>query len=356
MSNNTLEPKPSNHTGNGILPQPSENFVDTDRVTAITDRALSYLRVGYPVHFAGPAGTGKTTLAFHVAAQLGRPVSLIHGNHEFGAGDLVGKDSGYRRSSVIDNYVSSVLKTQEDVSVKWTNNRLTVACEQGHTLIYDEFNRTTAEANNTLLSILEEGILNVPRAGGGYVRVHPDFRVIFTSNPDEYAGVHRTQDALLDRMVTMNVDHYDAETEIEITSHKGQVDEHTAAFIVEIARQLRTINGGARPTIRSCIAMGQIVSDRELELGEPLFHDFAWDIFGPDAVNIEGVGPGADRSDFKAFLDNIAKRILGSAPLSIPEGSPADGRIRPVIDSETASQAQDPSPAKSRKRASRRAA
>jgi len=45
----------------------------------LAERALAYLEVGYAVHFAGAAGTGKTTLAFHVAAKLGRPVTLIHG-------------------------------------------------------------------------------------------------------------------------------------------------------------------------------------------------------------------------------------------------------------------------------------
>ncbi|MGB3194405.1 MAG: AAA family ATPase, partial [Phycisphaerae bacterium] len=65
--------------GDSILPEPGEGFVLTPYVKEITERALAYLKAGYPVHFAGPAGTGKTTLAFHVAAQLGRPVTLIHG-------------------------------------------------------------------------------------------------------------------------------------------------------------------------------------------------------------------------------------------------------------------------------------
>jgi hypothetical protein len=41
--------------------------------------------------------------------------------------------------------------------------------------------------------------LSLPRkcnGGDGYLEVHPSFRAIFTSNPQEYAGVHRSQDAL----------------------------------------------------------------------------------------------------------------------------------------------------------------
>ena len=90
---------PARQTFGTLVPQPSPSFVVTPAVEAITQRALGYLDCGYAVHLAGPAGTGKTTLAFHVAAQLGRPVTLIHGNDEFGASDLVGKEGGYRKSS-----------------------------------------------------------------------------------------------------------------------------------------------------------------------------------------------------------------------------------------------------------------
>ncbi len=83
---------------------------------------------------------------------------------------------------------------------------MTTACKNGNTLIYDEFTRSRPEANNALLSVLEEKFLNLPRlrrADKGYMDVHPDFRAIFTSNPEEYAGVHKTQDALMDRLITI---------------------------------------------------------------------------------------------------------------------------------------------------------
>jgi nitric oxide reductase NorQ protein len=146
-----------------ILPEASPEFVYTSYVQDLTERALAYLEVGYPVHFAGPAGTGKTTLAFHVAAQLGRPVTLIHGDDEFGSSDLVGRHAGYRKQKLIDNFIHSVLKTEESMNVLWMDNRLTTACKEGYILIYDEFTRSRPEANNALLSILEEGILNLPK-------------------------------------------------------------------------------------------------------------------------------------------------------------------------------------------------
>ena len=165
-------------SGDSVQPEASDEFVTSPYVDDLSQRALAYLRVGYPVHFAGPAGTGKTTLAFHVAAQLGRPVVLIHGDDEFAGSDLVGRDSGYRRSRVVDNYIHSVLRTEESMNTIWEDNRLTTACSQGYTLIYDEFTRSRPEANNSLLSVLEEKILNLPklrRAGAGLPPGQPRF-------------------------------------------------------------------------------------------------------------------------------------------------------------------------------------
>jgi len=151
------------HDDDGIEPEASEGFVSTPYVEDIVERALAYLEAGYPIHLAGPAGTGKTTLAFHIAAQLERPVTLIHGDDEFVTSDLIGRDSGYRTSKVIDNFIHSVLKTEEEMRSLWGDNRLTTACRSGHTLIYDEFTRSRPEANNVLLSVLEEKVLNLPR-------------------------------------------------------------------------------------------------------------------------------------------------------------------------------------------------
>ena len=187
------------------------DFVETPAVRSLTERASSYLCAGYPIHFSGPAGTGKTTLAMHVAAQLGRPVALIHGDDEYGSSDLVGGQLGYRSTRVVDNFIHSVMKTEESVAKTWVDHRLTNACKYGFTVIYDEFNRSRPEANNVLLAILEERLLEMPsgRVNEGYTCVHPNFRAIFTSNPEEYAGVHKTQDALLDRMITITVGQYD---------------------------------------------------------------------------------------------------------------------------------------------------
>ena len=103
----------------------------------------------------------------------------------------------------------------------WVDNRLTTACEKGFTLIYDEFNRSRDRRRTTSCSASwpkRSSICRSCASGEGYVDVHPDFRAIFTSNPEEYAGTHKTQDALMDRLITLHLNHYDRQTEILITS------------------------------------------------------------------------------------------------------------------------------------------
>jgi len=249
--------------GDDILPEPSKEFVCTPYVQELTARALTYLEAGFPVHFAGSAGTGKTTLAFHVAARLGRAVTLIHGDDEFSSSDLVGRDAGYRRHKLIDNFIHSVVKTEEELKSLWVDQRLTTACERGDTLIYDEFNRSRPEANNALLTILSERILNLPQlrsTSKGYLEVHPGFSAIFTSNPDEYAGTHQTQDALMDRLITIRLGHYDRETEVQITMARSGIPRPDASTIVDIVRNLRSVEvGNHRPTIRACIAIARVL-------------------------------------------------------------------------------------------------
>ncbi|MDO9575471.1 MAG: gas vesicle protein GvpN [bacterium] len=248
-----------------LLAKEQPNFVETPYVKDIINRALLYINAGYPVHFTGPTGTGKTSLALYVAAWLERPVILVHGDEEYSSSDLVGGEHGYRRRKVVDNFVHSVLKAEEDVAVRWIDNRLTVACKHGFTLIYDEFTRSRPEANNVLLSVLEEKILDLPIGRGekqNFLGVHPNFSAIFTSNPEEYAGVHKAQDALMNRMIPIKLSHYDRDTEIAITKAKSGISEEDAERVVDIVRELRNDwNGHSAPTVRACIMIAKILGE-----------------------------------------------------------------------------------------------
>jgi gas vesicle protein GvpN len=246
--------------GTVLEPRPLSDFVETPAVTSVAGRALAYIESGFPVHLRGAAGTGKTTLAMHVAARLGRPVVLIHGDEETSTSDLVGGEHGYWTRRVVDNFIHSVVKAEEEVSIKWVDNRLTLAAKHGLTLIYDEFTRSRPEANNVLLSVLQERMLDLPGANGGdsYLRVHPRFSCIFTSNPGEYAGVYRSQDALMDRMVTIDLSYMDEAAEVAITAARSGMEKADAMLVVRLVRGLRASGACAvAPSVRSCIKVAR---------------------------------------------------------------------------------------------------
>jgi len=251
-----------------LEPSPLPDFIETKAIKEITERALAYIKAGFPVHFRGPSGTGKTSLAMHVASKIGRPVVIFHGDEELTTSDLVGAESGIKRRKFVDQYVSRVYKLEENTQKSWVDNRLTVACKHGLTLIYDEFTRSRPEANNVLLPILQEKMINLPAARGeeSYLKVHPNFCAIFTSNPEEYAGVHKGADALRDRMITIDLDHFDQETEIAITKAKSNgLNLKGVEKIVNVVRGLRA-QGRCEfaPTVRACVMIGRTLQVKGL--------------------------------------------------------------------------------------------
>ena len=197
-----------------------------------------------------------------------------------------------------------MVKREENVSKIWVDNRLSTACRHGFTLIYDEFNRSRPEANNVLLGILEERLLELPSAhsGEGYVSVHPNFSAIFTSNPDEYAGVHKTQDALRDRMITIRVGQYDEETETAITASKSGLAHDQAARIVNIVRRFRSLGvDNHQPTIRASLMIGRLTALRQAhpECDDPVFVAVCRDVLSASTTKItrDGEAVGADHLD-----------------------------------------------------------
>ncbi|MFH1856383.1 MAG: gas vesicle protein GvpN [Candidatus Omnitrophota bacterium] len=296
-----------------LEPSPLPDFVQTKCTREITSRALSYIKAGFPVHFRGISGAGKTTLAMHIASKLNKPVILIHGDEEFTTSDLVGGEYGYRFRKVVDRFVSRVMKTEEDMTKHWVDNRLTVACKYGFTLIYDEFTRSRPEANNILLSILQEKIMDLPVGRNGedpYLKVHPEFTAIFTSNPEEYAGVHRSQDALRDRMITIDLDYFDYETEVAITRAKSKLCQGDVAIIVKIVQQLRE-SGKCEfaPTVRACIMIAKTMAAKRQRIASSngVFTQMCQDILSSETSR---VGSKTNQMRIKELVAGLVQKHI----------------------------------------------
>lgn len=266
-----------------ILKASPRRFVNTPAIERVVLRALRYLQSGFAVHLRGPAGIGKTTIALHLADLLGHPIMLLFGDDEFKTSDLIGNQSGYTRKKVVDNFIHSVVKLEDEVRQNWVDSRLTLACREGFSLVYDEFNRSRPEVNNVLLSALEEKLLVLPPNNNRseYIRVHPNFRAIFTSNPEEYCGVHATQDALLDRMITINLPEPDELTQQEILVQKVGIERESAVLVTRLVRAFRRKASTEKTSgLRACLMIAKICHEHSIPFlpEETDFRDVCQDI------------------------------------------------------------------------------
>src|SRR5262245_4330383 len=350
-----VTPSPDSGIATALAPRRRPDVVRTQTVEAITRRALAYLKAGFSVHFRGPAGTGKTTLALDTAALLNRPTVMITGDEDMATATLVGAQRGYHYRKVVDRFVHNVTKTEETTERRWADHRLTTACREGYTLIYDEFTRSRPEANNVFLSVLEEGLLVLPAQNQDepYVKVHPNFRVIFTSNPQEYAGVHDAQDALGDRIVTIDVGHADRELEIAIAAARSGLPQASVAPVIDLVQEFRgTGEYDQTPTLRSSIMICRMMAQERFRpaVDDPHFVQVCLDILG--AKSMSAAKADVKRTQHKMLLSLIehhcpsratsgadeprtqpeqaprpapAKDAVASRPPAAPAAPPADG-------------------------------
>jgi gas vesicle protein GvpN len=289
-------------------------------LAAVEARALFYLQAGFPLHLRGPAGSGKTTLALRLADQLKRPVMLLVGDASFDTRHLVGSEGGTRTRRVVDRYISTVMKVESETESVWLDRTLTVACMEGCTLVYDEFNRAPATANNVLLTVLEERILVLPKAGRGesYVKVSPDFRAIFTSNPVDHVGTHPAQDALVDRMVTIDLEGFDRTAEIAILRSRAGLSAGDAARIVDVVRDFRASREYAqRPTLRAALMIAELAARGGMRIAcdDPRFVALCLDILGAKLKPAaDGLPHPQQRALLQKLIDHFCPAAGGAKP------------------------------------------
>ena len=246
---------------------PDKLFEDAE-LLSLQSRAVAYLTAGVPVHLRGPAGMGKTTLAMRIAERLSRPVSFLTGDKWLSREDMIGREVGRSTRQTVDNYINRVRRTESQERVDWKDAILTDAMQNGHTLVYDEFTRAPPQANAALLPVLEERVLifHDSRAGRQRLVSHPEFRVILTSNPKEYVGVEHAPDALLDRVVTFDLDSISEDTERGIVATRTGLSADNASMLVALVRSLRRLTPDLPSSVRTSLLIGRLVAAQNLEV------------------------------------------------------------------------------------------
>ena len=293
-----------------------DNYVVTETIKNIAGRALLYLNNGYPVHLRGSSGVGKTSLAFHIARKIGKPILFMCGSEQISDDNLIGGYSGVKKYLMEDNFITTVYKKEEFIRKDWRDGRLLTACREGSTVIYDEFTRTPAEVNNVLLSIIEEKVVDIPYGNfSEYVRVNPDFKIIFTSNPEEYSGVYKSPNALLDRMITIEMESMDAETEKSIVTSKSGINPSDAVKIIQLSELVkRTIGNSGYSSIRSSIMLAKVLAASGIRPtgNNPVFKQICRDMYNSILLPM---GLGADKKrPLSAIIDEAVDAVFPPRP------------------------------------------
>jgi gas vesicle protein GvpN len=208
---------------------------------------------------------GKTSFAIKIAEEFGRPVSFMSGNEWLTSQDFIGREVGQSESTIVDKYVQSVRRTETNTRRDWKDAILAVSMRNGYTLVYDEFTRASPQANSILLPVIEEGVLvSTDRVSHDpYIQAHPDFRIILTSNCDEYVGVNGAPDALVDRLVTLTLPELSVETLAGIASYRTGLDPYTCSRIVKLVGDLRNaVERRKASSLRSVLLIARIAASR----------------------------------------------------------------------------------------------
>ncbi|WP_299056293.1 MoxR family ATPase [uncultured Nocardioides sp.] len=183
-----------------------EGVVDRGLETELLEAALAS---GANVVLEGPPGTGKSTLLREVAQHRSTTFVLVEGNAELTPARIVGQFDP-----------AQVLTVGYDPEV-FVDGPLLTAMREGGLFYVEELNRVPEETLNTLLAVMSEREIRVPRLG--VVSAAPGFSVVAAMNPYDAVGTARVSGAIYDRTCRIVMGYQTAEAEEAITASRAPV-------------------------------------------------------------------------------------------------------------------------------------
>jgi MoxR-like ATPase len=203
--------------------------------------------VGKNILLEGNVGVGKTTLARAIADYYGSEDSNFYRvdcSEELLPHNLV----GYFEPPLV------IAKGYIEESYKF--GPLALAMMNGGCLFINEINRMPESTQNSLLTSLDEGILEIPKLKT--IKAHKNFFVVATQNPAAHVGVTVLGEALKDRFIWINLDYQSPEEEILIIKQEAQLNSGNANKIATISQYITQITRDSTSIRRGSSVRGAI--------------------------------------------------------------------------------------------------
>ncbi|SDG28724.1 nitric oxide reductase NorQ protein [Methanolobus vulcani] len=234
-----------------------------------------------PVNLKGPTGCGKTRFMEYMAWKLQRPLITIACHEDLTATDLVGR---------------FLIKGE---NVEWSDGPLTEAVKSGAICYLDE----VVEARKDTIVVIhpltdDRRIIPIDKLGV-IVKAPDEFMLSVSYNPGYQSIVKDMKQSTRQRFVAIEFDYPPAELEKRIVAHETQVDEQTAARLVEIGQSIRNFKHHG---------LEEGVSTRLLIYAGKLIRE---GIDAKEACKIAMSQPITDNQDLQRSIDEIIAAIMG---------------------------------------------
>lgn len=188
----------------------------------------SALRANVPLLLEGHTGTGKTFTIMELANKEGKTLHVINVSGELTVDSILGQN------------------TLMDGNVVWRDGVLTTAMKNGDWVLFDEMNTALPEVLTVINGVLDDSrSVTLPNDTNERVEAHKDFRFIGTQNPatGKYAGTARLNDALLNRMIKVEIGFMDGAREVEaLKTHTKKMSDTSIRLLVDMANYTRSRN------------------------------------------------------------------------------------------------------------------
>jgi len=210
--------------------------------------------VGKNILLEGNVGVGKTTLAKAIAEYYGSNDSNFY---------RVDCSEELLPHNLVGYFEPPLVIAKGYVEDSYRYGPLALAMMNGGCLFINEINRMPESTQNSLLTSLDEGILEISKLKT--IEAHKDFFVVTTQNPAAHVGVTVLGEALLDRFIWINLSYQTPEEEILIIKHEANLNSESGDKIaiisqnmIQVTRESTSIRRGS--SIRGAIDLATLIN------------------------------------------------------------------------------------------------